>query len=148
MNIQIDNRQKCIKIDKRRIRRLSARLLKLIGCSPKELSITFVDDPAIRTINREYLGKDKPTNVISFSLLEGEYGNINPDVLGDVVISAETALRDAGAGHYCVDEEIVFLIIHGVLHLTGYNHENTTRANALKMKRKERELFRLLADAG
>ncbi len=147
MTLRIADRQKSIRIDKRKIRRQTNRLLQLIGCADKELSLTFVDDPAIQTINREYLGKDRPTNVISFSLQEGEYGNINPTLLGDVVISAETALRDAQAGRYRMDEEILFLIIHGVLHLTGYNHENTTQANALKMRRKEKELFRLLAEA-
>ena len=145
MNIQIENRQKQIKIDKRRIRASVTRLLKLVDCADKEISITFVDDATIQRINQQYLGKDRPTNVISFSLQEGEFGDINPGMLGDVVISVDTATRDAEKGNFSFEEEILFLIIHGVLHLLGYNHENTSMGNTRKMKNKEKDLFRLLA---
>lgn len=141
MKIQIGNQQKLIKIDKRSIRAFVVRLLTLLDSADKELSLTFVDDAAIQVINRQYLFKDRPTNVISFSLQEGEFGGINPDILGDVIISVETALRDAKSGNLTFDEEIRFLIIHGVLHLMGYNHENTTRQMTQKMRRKEKELF-------
>ncbi|MEE9912564.1 MAG: rRNA maturation RNase YbeY [Deltaproteobacteria bacterium] len=144
MKIQIENRQKRIKIDKRLIRSQIARLLKSMDCEDKEISITFVDDETIQRINRQYLSKDKPTNVISFSLQEGDFGHINPEILGDVVISVDTARRDADDANLSFDEEILFLIIHGFLHLTGYNHENTTKANTLKMRKKEKELFLLL----
>ncbi|PKN10118.1 MAG: rRNA maturation RNase YbeY [Deltaproteobacteria bacterium HGW-Deltaproteobacteria-7] len=144
MKIQIDNQQKQIKIDKRKIRSEVTKLMNLLDCANKEISITFVDDAAIQIINKIYLSKDRPTNVISFSLQEGEFGGINPELLGDVVISVDTASRDAKKGHLTFDEEILFLIIHGLLHLLGYNHVNTSKANALKMKRKENELFQLL----
>jgi len=119
-------------------------MLKLLDCAEKEVSITFVDDAAIRLINRQYLSKDRPTNVISFSLQEGEFGAINAHMLGDIVISVDTAIRDAERGCFTVDEEILYLIIHGLLHLLGYNHENTSAANARKMKREEKRLFGLL----
>lgn len=141
MKIQIENQQKLIKIDRKKIRSAITMLLKLEDCNDKEISITFVDDTGIQIINRQYLGKDKPTNVISFSLQEGECGGINPDLLGDIIISVETARRDAAKGGLCFDEEIIFLIIHGFLHLTGYDHVNTPVANVRKMKRKEKELF-------
>jgi probable rRNA maturation factor len=147
MKVQIENLQKRIKIDKRSIRGSVVRLLKATDCANREISITFIDDEAIQTINKKYLGRNKPTNVISFSLQEGEFGNINPTVLGDIVISVDTAERDAASGRMSFDEEILFLIIHGLLHLTGYNHENTTKANAMKMKKKEKELFRLLTQS-
>lgn len=145
MKVQVENQQKRIKIDKRKIRFKVTQLLKLTGCANKEISITFVDDEGIQRINKQYLSKDRPTNVISFSLQEGEFGDINPAMLGDVVISVDTAIRDADKGNLSFDEEIFFLIIHGLLHLLGYNHVNTSKANTLKMKQKERELFRLLA---
>ncbi|HQK89826.1 MAG TPA: rRNA maturation RNase YbeY [Smithellaceae bacterium] len=141
MKIRIANRQKRTKIDSRRIRGNVIRLLRLIGCAEKEISISFVDDEAIRLLNRQYLRLDKPTNVLSFSLEEGECGKINPGLLGDVVISVDTALRDAKQGGFTLEEEILFLIIHGLLHLTGYEHVGTSRANALKMKKREKELF-------
>jgi len=144
MKIQIDNRQKRIKIDKRRIRIEVNNLLKLMDCANKEISITFVDNETIQRINKQYLSKDRPTNVISFSLQEGEFGNINPEILGDVIISVDTAYQDAKKGNLSFDEEILFLIIHGLLHLLGYNHEKTSKVNSLKMKKKEKELFQLL----
>ncbi|PKN85155.1 MAG: rRNA maturation RNase YbeY [Deltaproteobacteria bacterium HGW-Deltaproteobacteria-1] len=141
MNIQIENQQKRIKIDKRRIRRQVNELLKLLDCANMEISITFVDDASIRQINKQYLAKDRPTNVISFPLQEGEFSDINPEMLGDIVISVDTAGRDAVRGNLSFEEEILFLIIHGLLHLKGYNHENTSIADAMKMKKKEKELF-------
>jgi probable rRNA maturation factor len=144
VKIQIENQQKRIKIDKRKIRFKVTELLNLMDCTNKEISITLVDDETIQCINKLYLSKDRPTNVISFSLREGEFGDINPEILGDIVISVDTAQRDADEGNLSVDEEILFLIIHGLLHLLGYNHENTSKENSLMMKQKEKELFRLL----
>ncbi len=122
--------------------------MKLVNCADKEISITFVDDPTIQRINKQYLSRDKTTNVISFSLQEGDFGDINRDLLGDIVISVDTAYRDAESGNFELTEELIFLIIHGLLHLTGYNHENTCKADALKMKKRERELFRVLVETG
>ena len=147
MNIQIENQQKRIKIDKRRIRSQVNALLKLLDCTNMEISITFVDNASIRQINKQYLGKDRPTNVISFPLQEGEFCDINPQMLGDIVISVDTAERDSASGNLSFDEEILFLIIHGLLHLRGYNHENTFIADARKMKKKEKELFSLLTQS-
>lgn len=142
MKIQIENQQKRVKINRKKIRSAVTALLNLENCKNKEISITFVDDPMIQVINSQYLGKDKPTNVISFSLQEGECGGINPDLLGDIIISVETAGRDSVKGGLTFDEEIIFLIIHGFLHLTGYEHVNTSVANVRKMRRREKELFK------
>src|SRR5660398_102287 len=69
-----------------------------MDCANKELSISFVDDNTIKQLNNHYLQRDHSTNVLSFSLQEGEYGNVNPHILGDIVISTETAQRDAAKG--------------------------------------------------
>lgn len=148
MKILIANQQKSVKIDRRKIRIQMIRLLKLMNGEDNEISLTFVDDDTIQRINKEYLHRDKPTNVISFSLQEGAFGGLNPDVLGDIVISVDTAVKEARRGRLSLDEEILYLMIHGFLHLTGYNHENTSRANAVKMRQKERELFHLLTRNG
>lgn len=145
MKIQIENNQNKIKLDKRNIRRTSVLLLKSLDCMDKELSISFVNDETIRQLNKQYLNKDKPTNVLSFSLQEGEFNDINPQVLGDIVISVDTAQRDAIKGGLTFEQEIDFLIIHGLLHLLGYDHENTIKEEKNKMQRKEKALFRLLA---
>jgi probable rRNA maturation factor len=147
MKIQIENQQKQIPINKRKIRAEVTKLLKLLDCAGMEISITFVDDKAMQHLNKQYLSKDRPTNVMSFPLQEGEFSGINPNMLGDVVISVDTARRDADSGNLSFDEEIIFLIIHGMLHLIGYNHENTSKTNALRMKKKEKELFRLLTQS-
>ena len=144
MKIQIENKQTKIKIQRRKIRSTVLKLLKIMDCANKELSISFVDDNTIKQLNNHYLQRDHSTNVLSFSLQEGEYGNINPHILGDIVISTETAQRDAIRGDLSLSEEIDFLIIHGLLHLLGFNHENTTKAQTTKMQMKERELFGIL----
>jgi probable rRNA maturation factor len=144
MPVTIENRQKQVGIDRSSVRRAMIRILKLLNCSGKVVSLLIVGDKEIREINRRYLDRDYSTNVISFSLAEGEFGDINPDILGDIVISAETALRDAEKSGMAFNDELAFLMIHGVLHLLDYNHENTSRANTQKMKEKERELFSML----
>jgi len=111
-----------------------------LGCSDKEISLLLVDDDGIREINKKYLSRDYSTNVISISLKEGDFGDINPDLLGDIIISAETALRDALKAEIKFEEELDYLIIHGILHLSGYDHERS-EAEAKRMKEKERELF-------
>jgi probable rRNA maturation factor len=141
MSLQIQNNQKKIKINRRKIRSAILKILKILECADKEISINFVDDAKIKQLNKQYLGKDRATNVLSFSLREDEYGNINPQVLGDIIISVEAAQKDAVYGNLTVDQEIDFLIIHGLLHLLGYDHENTTKKETSKMRKKERELF-------
>ena len=141
MKIQIENRQSLYKIDKRKIRGTVSGIFKILNCTHKEISIVLTDDETIKRMNHQYLGRNKPTNVISFSMQEGEYGNINPKIMGDVIISLETAQRDAAKGHLTFQQEIDFLLIHGILHLLGYNHENTSREKAVEMRQKETEVF-------
>lgn len=95
----------------------------------------------IQEVNRDYLGKDRPTNVISFAMQEGEGIGVQPDLLGDVVISAETAARDACEAKYTFESELYFLLLHGILHLLGYDHERGTEAEAKRMEAREREVF-------
>jgi probable rRNA maturation factor len=120
-----------------------------LGCPEEtELSVSIVGDRAIRRINREYLAKDHPTNVISFSLQEGEFAGITPHALGDVVISVDTAAREAAEAGLETFERLCFLLLHGILHLCGYDHERSGVAEAVKMEQKERELFRILKKEG
>jgi len=107
-----------------------------------------VGDRTIRRINRDYLAKDRPTNVISFSLQEGECGNINPLALGDVVISADTAHREAEEGGMEFFERLCFLLMHGILHLCGFDHERSGEEEARRMEKKEIEIFRILKEDG
>lgn len=144
MKIQIANKQNKIKIAKRDIRSTVIKLLKYLNCTDKEISISLVDDKTIQQMNYQYLERDKPTNVLSFSLQEGKFSNINPQILGDIVISVDTARQEASLRNFTFEQEIDFLIIHGLLHLLGYNHEKTTKEETRKMQRKEKKLFDLL----
>lgn len=141
MAILIENRQKKIKIDIRRLQLITRKVLSYLGLIDHELSLIIVDNEEIRDINKNYLGKSSPTNVISFSMSEGEFGNVNPNMLGDIVISAEKANEDAAKSGISFNDEFDYLVIHGILHLLGYNHENTTRAESRKMSNKSKEVF-------
>lgn len=141
MMILIENRQKKIDFNLQRVQQALSRILIILECKKKEVSLLFIDDDDIMKINRDYLGKDYPTNVIAFSLLEGEFGDINPHMLGDIVISVETALRDAMEDGITFDDEVDFLMIHGLLHLLGYRHEKTTSEESDRMKKKEKNVF-------
>jgi len=122
--------------------------LDVSGCPDSELAITIVGDRGIRSINRQYLSKDWPTNVISFAMNEGECSGLNPQVLGDVVISAATAAREAAEGGMPFFDRLAFLLLHGMLHLMGFDHERSGPEAAVLMEEKERELFALLRDRG
>ena len=115
-----------------------------MGFPKAELSILILDNEGIQQINREYLDRDRPTNVISFAMQEGTGGGLQPLLLGDVVISAERAATDALDADIPFEHELVFLLLHGILHLLGYDHERGTEEQALQMEAREREVFSLL----
>jgi probable rRNA maturation factor len=144
MSILIEDRQKKINVDLRRVKQVLSRIMNYLDCKDKEISLSFVDNNEIRKINKRYLNRDYSTNVITFSLTEGEFGNINPKVLGDIVISVERASKDAEEAGIELSDELEFLMIHGILHLLNYNHENTSEDEAQKMERKEQEIFGIL----
>jgi len=112
--------------------------------SPKgELSILVVDDSEIETINKEYLNRLGPTNVIAFPMRKGDFSEINPQLLGDVVISIETAQREGMQSGISTEERFTQLLVHGILHLFGYDHEKSEQ-DAGKMEAKSRELLELI----
>lgn len=106
----------------------------------------IVDNAQIQQLNREYLQRDHPTNVISFAMQEGEGRGIQPQLLGDVVISAERAAEDAAEARVPFASELVFLLLHGILHLLGFDHERGSAEDAQRMETKETEIFALLQD--
>jgi len=130
------------------LRKVAQRILDALGCPEAELSISIVGDRSIRILNREYLGRDKATNVISFAMQEGEFAAINPAQLGDVVISVDTAAREAEEAGETFLGRLYFLLMHGILHITGYDHERSGEAEAARMEAKEREIFALLVEEG
>ncbi|MFH1059312.1 MAG: rRNA maturation RNase YbeY [Pseudomonadota bacterium] len=93
------------------------------GCSSEtELSLVITDDLDIALLNQQYLGRVGPTNVLAFPQAEGEDALLTPGLLGDVVVSVDTAWREAAANGLDPDEHFLRLVIHGVLHLLGHDH--------------------------
>lgn len=140
MKIWIRNLQKHIPLDSKRIRGAAQRTLDNLGFPDAELSILLVDDAQIQDLNRRHLGRDKPTNVLAFAMREGEFSTLNPDLLGDVVISVETAQRQSNRFRLDDMTTVTLLMVHGILHLLGYEHEGT-RKGAREMAIKQREIF-------
>nr|WP_279625965.1 rRNA maturation RNase YbeY [Malonomonas rubra] len=119
-------------------------MLSVSGFPEAELSILILDNDGIQEINRDYLERDRPTNVISFAMQEGEGSGLQPLLLGDVVISAERAASDAADAGVPFEHELSFLLLHGILHLLGYDHERGSEEEAEEMEAREREVFALL----
>ena len=117
MGILIDNKQNRLKLVAEKIQQKAKVILNALDNPEGELSILIVDDKQIATLNKEYLDREGPTNVIAFPMLEGAYSHINPNLLGDVVISVETAEREAQAAGIMMEERFDTLLIHGILHL-------------------------------
>ena len=120
-------------------------LLKALGHPEGELSIVLVDDPQIAELNREFLSRKGPTNVIAFPMQEGRFGNLNPSLLGDVVISVDAACREAGAAGLGLEERLTQLLVHGLLHLCGYDHERDA-VEARRMAARSRRLLKRIDD--
>jgi probable rRNA maturation factor len=108
-----------------------------------ELSVVFSDDAHIRTLNAEWRGKDKPTNVLSFPAFPFKQGEKLPPMLGDIVLAAETVVREAELEGKPLDHHITHLVVHGVLHLLGHDHVD--EAEAERMEALERAALARLA---
>ena len=116
--IEVVNRQRHLKVDTEAWTTFAAKALKAIGNPESSATIAFVSDKRIRELNRQFRGIDKATDVLSFPASEPDELN-----LGDIAISAETAATQAKENGLSFDDEIAQLILHGLLHLSGYDHE-------------------------
>lgn len=105
------------------------------------LDISLVGDIEMTKINNTYRNKNKTTDVLSFPLLEGEGGEFSHGHLGDLVISVPTAFQQAKLYGVSRKEEITRLLIHGILHLLGYDHEKVSKNKAQQMRRKEKMIL-------
>ena len=114
--IEVVNRQRRLKIDTRTWSTFATKALAAVGNSESSATIAFVSDKKIRELNRQFRGIDKATDVLSFPADE-------PEVLGDIAISVDTAAAQAKENGLKFEGEIAQLILHGLLHLSGYDHE-------------------------
>lgn len=135
MDILIDDQHNRHGIAVDEIREAAAIILNSLDKSDAELSIVIVDDLKIAELNQHYLNRQGPTNVIAFPMQEGDFTHVNPFLLGDVVISADTAAKEGQIAGIGTTMRFYELLIHGILHLCGYDHE-ASEAEALRMEQK------------
>ncbi|HEX8846902.1 MAG TPA: rRNA maturation RNase YbeY [Pyrinomonadaceae bacterium] len=121
--IEVVNRQRKLPIDSERWEKFTAQALKAAPANGAGVTVAFVSDRAMRELNRRWRGKVGTTDVLSFPSGQGEFERVEGASLGDVVISVEQAARQAAEHGLEFDEEIAQLILHGLLHLCGYDHE-------------------------
>jgi rRNA maturation RNase YbeY len=114
------------------LERRAAALLDALGRRGAELSIALVDDQEMAEMNARYRGRQGPTDVLSFSLLEGDHVDFGGGLLGDVVIDVAQAARQAAARGASLDDELGRLLVHGTLHLLGHDHQRPEEAREME----------------
>ncbi len=122
--------------------RMTQKIVQHAGAPAADLSISLVGKTRMRSLNRTYRGRDYPTDVLAFPM--GSMGEQIPPFLGDVVICLPVAIGQASRFHNTPDEEILRLLVHGTLHLLGYDHEISPQ-EAARMQRKERAIIKKLS---
>ncbi len=143
MQISILNRQRKYPVDAETVLQWATRILMLQNKKQGELCIVFVNNRLIRMYNRDYRKMDRATDVLSFPMLEGIGGDLHPDFLGDVMISLEKMQTDALLYQRDSSEHLLILLIHGILHLLGYDHERS-QMEEKRMMRRERFILKRL----
>ncbi|MFQ5911624.1 MAG: rRNA maturation RNase YbeY [Nitrospinota bacterium] len=164
MPTTVANKQRTAKIDRRWIASQVRKLLKLLGCPGEDLSVLLVDDDLMAELNGRYRAERRPTDVLAFPMRGGAFPEHAKGLLGDVVISVETARRQARPRRPArpnapetippgevrdgdpLGDEVLRLLIHGTLHLLGHDHE--TRQAARTMRSKERRCLQALGTPG
>ena len=133
-------------VPSRQLRSWASVALSSLNLDRAELGLLLVGDRRIRTLNREYRGRDGRTNVLSFPMDALSPGGRRPHLLGDVVISLDSAQREARQRGLSLRCYLQVLLVHGILHLTGLDHERSAR-EARRMARAERRLLRIMGEA-
>jgi probable rRNA maturation factor len=135
--VSIASPQEAVAIDRRRMREVVQTVLAGEDIADAEISLAFVDNPTIHTLNKRYLQHDEPTDVLSFPLSGGK-GRL----AGELVIGAEVALTQAASRGHDVQVELALYVIHGLLHLCGYDDHDEADVEA--MRQRERHYLQLL----
>ena len=145
--IDISDQQSLLAVPLERLREVIDRVLTEESIEAAQISLALVDDSAIHRINREFLGHDYPTDVISFHLnpesdIESPQGSEVKQLEGELVVSTETALREAHAHGWTAEDELILYVVHGLLHLCGYDDLNDQARPV--MRQRERHMLALL----
>jgi len=142
MSIFIHNKHSEIQIDNLDLKKKVDAIMASLNCLDKEISILLMGDDDIRQLNKEFRDYDKPTDVLSFPQNSDEDPPIPGEIiLGDIAISLDIAKTQAKEHGLKLKEEVILLLIHGILHLLGYDHEISEQEEN-KMRNKTRELFK------
>lgn len=146
--VQIKNQQTML-IDRPLLRRtVNLILAHVLESAKPEVSILLLDDSGMAKLNHQYRGRNGPTDVLSFPMYtEEELRDVQPELLGDVVISVETAARQAARAGCPLWEEMSRLLVHGVLHLLGFDHERSASDGRAMRTRERSILSAVLADS-
>jgi probable rRNA maturation factor len=139
--ITVHNRQRKIKIDKRSITSTVRKILSIVGYPDFDIGILLTNNATIRRYNREYRSKDKPTDILSFQYHEhaqpGKKIRVKEEEdknLGDLILSLEYIASAAQELHVTFDERLTVLLVHGICHLLGYDHETDTQWRSMRAK--------------
>ena len=111
--------------------------IEILNLGDIEVSIVLCDDSFIHPLNREYRGKDQPTDVLSFAQREGDFADPNDPMLGDIIVSLERAAKQAKSRKHPFSQELSLLLVHGLLHLLGYDHIEDDDAEIMEALEKE-----------
>ncbi len=139
--VAVIDRQRAVRISPVRVGAFVEYALERLRLVGIQVTIVLVGERAMRSLNGRWRGKDRPTDVLSFSQREGEGGELHPDVLGDIVICVPVARHQAKEAGHCLAAELDRLAVHGLLHLAGYEHEGDPAA-ARAMRRREDAIIR------
>ena len=145
MDIQIRSHRKIHGLSNRKIKQKLKTVLSALGCRDVELSVFFTDDQEISRLNERYLGRTGPTNVLAFPILGGPPPDPETGMLGDVVISVETAVSESKSIGEPLSETVFRLLVHGILHLLNYDHERSSE-DADIMEKKQSILLSLIRE--
>lgn len=139
MPVHMQTQVRRVTFDQARLDRQARAILSSVGELSAELGILLVGDQRMKSLNHRYRGKDRTTDVLAFAMREAPHASAG--LLGDVVIAVPTAVRQAKEGGRSLDEELTVLLVHGILHLCGYDHERSEQ-EARRMQRRERMVLR------
>ena len=140
MTICIHNRQRVVAIHTAVVKKSVLQIMAYLGCSEQELSVVFSNDRVLQELNRTYRHKDRPTNVLAFSQSPTYAGEPTSTMLGDVIVSLPMAAREAHDLNQSLEERVIYLLLHGILHLLGYEHEGSA-AQRRHMEALEQEVL-------
>jgi len=145
MPVEILRRGAAKNFPTRKLKKLALKILELLHHEKAELSIALLGNAEIRELNARFRHKNSPTDVLAFPVEEAPAAGLS--LLGDVIISVEKAAEQAKDRQRTLSEELATLLIHGILHLLGYDHERSAR-QARVMRAMEKKLYRALCDQG